>query len=263
MTTECVEHVMAHNRRRFMEHALAATAVAMTPRWAFAQMATLDSVGYLSRRLDITHAQFREWYINFHAVDFMSFAKPHMIRYTQDYVERVHMGDGSFDVISHFGWRSAEDRATTLKFMGTPEGKAVMALHPRLGTKPGPHEDHSGSRTYSITERLVAGPARAYDPPGTPKQVALLRRKDATPEMFMRAVNNYAGNLFNKAKGSAERITINVAVPEAGRPAPFHDAQVMVWPKSGTNLASVMQSPTDSIEIAAVISLISYDTDLS
>jgi hypothetical protein len=253
---------MIHHRRTFLKYTAAVAAAAMMPRWAFAQMATLDSVGYLSRRLDITHAQFREWYIKHHAVDFMSFAKPHMARYTQDYVERVHMGDGSFDVISHFGWRSAEDRTKVLKFMGTDEGKAVMALHPRLGSKPGPYEDHSGSRTYSITERLVAGPARGYDPPGTPKQVALIRRTDATPEGFLRAANNYAGNVFNRAKGAAERVTINLAVPEAGRPAPFHDAQVMVWPKNGTNLASVMQSPTDGIEIAGVISLVSYDTNL-
>ncbi|MBY0510945.1 MAG: hypothetical protein K2P94_12455 [Rhodospirillaceae bacterium] len=253
---------MTYSRRKFLEHALMATAAITAPRWASAQMATLESVGYLSRRLDITHAQFRAWYINHHAVDFLSFAKPHMVRYTQDYVERVHMGDGSFDVISHFGWRSAEDRATVLKFMGSPEGKAVMALHPRLGTKPGPYEDHSGSRTYSITERLVAGPARTYDPPATSKQVALLRRKDTTPEGFLRAANNYAGNIFNRAKGAAERVTINFAVPEPERPAPFHDAQVMVWPKNGTNLAGVMQGPMDGIEIAAVISLVSYDTNL-
>lgn len=256
---------MTTTRRAFLRQATALTvgAAALRAFPASAQMATLDSVGYLSRRLDITHAAFRDWYIKHHAVDFLSFAKPHMLRYTQDYVERVHMGDGSFDVISHFGWRSAEDRAKVLKFMGTPEGKAVMALHPRLGTKPGPHEDHSGSRTYSITERLVAGPARVYDPSGTPKQVAMVRRTDTMPESFVRAVSNYAGNIFNKAKGAAERVTINFAVPEPGRPAPFHDAQVMVWPRNGTNLASVMQSPTDGIEIASVISLVSYDTDLS
>jgi hypothetical protein len=138
-----------------------------------------------------------------------------------------------------------------------------MALHPRPGTKPGPHEDHSGSRTYSITEGLVAGPARGYDPPGTPKQVALIRRKDTMPEAFVRAVNNYAGNVFNRAKGAAERVTINFPVPEAGRPAPFHDAQVMVWPRNGANLASIMKSEPDGIEIASILTLSSYDTDLS
>ena len=254
---------MTIDRRTFLQHAATVAVTMATGAPALAQMATLASVAYLSRRLDVTHEAYREWYITHHAVDFMSFAKPHMSRYSQDFVERAHMGDVDFDVISQFGWRSADHRATTLKFMGTPEGKAVMALHPNIGSKPGPNEDHSGSRTYAIEERLVAGPARRYDKPATTKQAALLRRKgDVTPEAFSRAVNNYAGNVFKKANGDAARVTINFAVPEAGRPAPFHDAIVMVWPKTGINLAGAMKDAEPGIEIANILDLMGYDADL-
>jgi hypothetical protein len=256
--------MMSCTRRLFLQQSLSAgVAAALWNAPALAQYATLQSVGYLSRKLDVTAAQYRDWYIKHHAVDFLSFAKPHMMRYTQDFVDRAHLGDVDFDVISQFGWRSADARAKALKFMGSPEGRAVMAKHPSPGNKPGPNEDHSGARTYSIDERLIAGPARGYDEPNTKKHLALLRRKDAAPGAFQVAVNNYAGNIFKKAKGDALRVIINFAVPETGRPAPFHDAIVMVWPKEGINLAGLMKTAEPGIEIDNILDVSEVEADLS
>lgn len=231
---------------------------------AKAQTATLTNLAYLSRRLDASHADFRAWYINHHAPDFMSFAKAHLARYSQDYVEGARKGDVDFDVISTFGYHSEKDRAAVIKYISTPEGKAVMALHPPIGTKPGPNEDHSGSRTYAIEERLVGGPPRGYDKPGTRKHVAVLRGKGpaTTPAAFNKVATDFATDIAAKARGGAVRVTICLAVPEAGRPAPFFDAVIALWPKPDATLADVFDGAPAAIDVVNVLDIWSYDNDL-
>ena len=75
---------------------------------ADAQRAALSTLVFISKRLDASTADYRKWYIEHHAPDFLSYARPYLSRYTQDFVEKAHMGDVDFDCISEFQYSSLE-----------------------------------------------------------------------------------------------------------------------------------------------------------
>ena len=124
--------------------------------------ATLATLVFISKRLDASTADYRKWYIEHHAPDFLSFAKPYLTRYTQDFVEKGAMGEVDFDCISEFNYRSRESLDALLKLTASPEATRTLASHPKVGSQPGPHEDHGGPRTFSVDERLLAGLPRGY-----------------------------------------------------------------------------------------------------
>jgi hypothetical protein len=215
---------------------------------------------FISKRLDATTAEYRNWYIQHHAPDFLSFARPYLVRYTQDFVDKARMGAADFDCITEFRYRSREALAELMRVLDTPEAKATLASHPRPGSKPGPHEDHGGSRTFSTDERLLAGPARVYDRPGTRKQAVLLRRKGtASPAGFADAAAKFGSTI---AAGPTARVALDLAVPEVGRPTPLYDAVIQIWPRKGADPAASLGAPPDGIEIADIVDLLSYESQL-
>ena len=231
---------------------------------AMAQTATLSSMVLISKRLDVSTQQFRDWYIQHHAPDFLSFARPYLIRYGQDFVEKSRTGVADFDCITEFGYRNHEALMQLMKILERPEAKAKLASHPRPGSKPGPHEDHGGNRTFSTDEMLIAGRRRGYDLAGTRKQAVLLKRKgDPSPGAFIGATARFAAAGAAKAQDAALRVVLDLAVPEAGRPAPLFDAVMMIWPKDNADPASLFPSPPDEMEVADIVDLICYETVLS
>ena len=226
--------------------------------------APLETLVFLSKRLDASTAEFRAWYIEHHAPDFLSFARPYLKRYTQDFVERSQMGPVDFDCISQFEYRSLDSQAALLRVLETPEPKQTLATHPRPGSKPGPNEAHDGPRRFGIDERLLSGPPRGYDRPGTFKQAVLLRRKgSATPEAFALAVGGFGVAVARKIGAAAERMVLDVALPEEGRPSPLFDAVIQVWPGKGVDLANAFAGAPEPITIANIVDLLSYESDLS
>ncbi len=231
---------------------------------AMAQTATLSSMVFISKRLDASTPDYRDWYIQHHAPDFLSFARPYLTRYAQDFVDRSRMGGADFDCITEFGYRSREALMQLLKILETPAAKAKLASHPRPGSKPGPHEDHGGSRTFSTDEMLIFGRRRGYDLPGTRKQALLLRRKgDPSPGAFTGAAARFAAAGAAKAQDAAIRVSLDLAVPEPGRPAPLFDAVMLIWPKNDADPASLFPPPPDEMEVADIVDLVCYETVLA
>ena len=225
---------------------------------AGAQHATLFTLVFISKRLDASTVDYRKWYIEHHAPDFLSFARPYLARYTQDFVEKAHMGDVDFDCISEFEYLNAEARETLQKLVAAPEAQRILAAHPKVGSQPGPHEDHGGPRTFSVGERVLAGPARGYDPPGTRKQAVLLRRKaGTTPDAFATAVMLFGFAIAQQA----ERAVLDLAIAEPDRPAPLVDAVIQIWPK-GPGGVDIPRDMPDAIEVVNVLDLLSYESDL-
>jgi len=230
---------------------------------ALAQTAPLETLVFLSKRLDASAAEFRSWYIEHHAPDFLSFARPYLKRYTQDFVEKSHMGEVDFDCISEFEYRSPESMAALLRVLDTPEAKQTLAAHPRPGSKPGPNEAHDGPRRFGIEERLLSGPPRGYDRPGTLKQAILLRRK-GTPAaaVFDRAVGEFGATIARRLGPAADRLALDLALGEEGRPPPLFDAVIQVWPKNGANLTDAAAGAPDAVTVANIVDLLSYESDL-
>ena len=221
-----------------------------------AQRATLSTLVFISKRLDASTADYRKWYIEHHAPDFLSFGRPYLTRYTQDFVEKAHMGDVDFDCISEFQYRSLEALDALMKLTASPEARRALAAHPKIGSKPGPHEDHGGPRTFSVDERLLAGPPRPYDPSGTRKQALLIRRKGAaTQAAFAEAATRFGSAIARHA----DRVVLDLAVAEADRPAPLFDGVIQIWPKGAGQLPG--DAPAE-IEVVNVLDLLSYESDL-
>ena len=94
------------NRRTLLQSTVAGAGLLALGRAARAQTATQTSMVFISKRLDASTADYRKWYIEHHAPDFMTYAKPYIYRYTQDFVDKGHMGEVDFDCITEFGYRS-------------------------------------------------------------------------------------------------------------------------------------------------------------
>lgn len=226
---------------------------------AHAQSATLATLVFISKRLDASTADYRQWYIEHHAPDFLSFARPYLRRYTQDFVEKAGKDDVDFDCISEFQYRSAESRDALLKLTATPEAMKILAAHPKVGSQPGPHEDHGGSRTFSVEERVLAGPPRGYDPPGTRKRAILLRDKGSpSPEAFAEAAR-INGMGFGRG---ADRVVLDLAVREPDRPAPLFDAVIQIWPAKGDPAIPLDFLSPVYVEVVNIIDLLSYESNL-
>ncbi len=228
---------------------------------AQAQSATLTTIVFISKRLDASTADYRTWYNEHHAPDFLSFAKPYLRRYAQHFVEKAYMGDVDFDVISEFQYRSPASRDALLKLTASPVGAKALAAHPKVGSQPGPHEDHGGSRTFSVDERRLAGPARGYDEPETRTQAILVARNaSASPAAFVAAAQHFGAAIA--AKG-AKRVIFDLAVPEKDRLAPLFDGVFQIWPAKGTERIDSFGEVPGEIEIANIVDLISYEAKLN
>ena len=237
---------------------------ALRVRAARAQAATLMAVVFISKRLDASTEDYRRWYIDYHAPDFLEFGAHFLTRYTQDFVEKGHMAPVDCDCISEFGYKSHELRKELFHVVETPEAREILARHPRIGDKSGPNEAHDGPCRYSIDEQLVAGKPRAYDRPGTFKQVALLRIKGGLPRVdFYGAVQQHAADVSHRVVGKSERMMVDIAVLEPGKPEVLYDAVIQLWPKNKTGLSDAFKNPPAGVDLVNILDLLAYKTDLS
>lgn len=231
-------------------------------RAAHAQSATQTAMVFISKRLDASTTDYRKWYIEHHAPDFMSYAKPYLYRYVQDFVEKGHMGEVDFDCITEFGYRSQDARDQLIHAVEDPKNQAILAKHPRIGNKPGPHEAHDGPRRFSTDHQLISGVARGPDPQGTFKQAALLRMKAGTTrESFNAAVQKYALAIGRAQKDKVIRVTADFAVPEPGAMNPLYDAVVQIWPKDKADLSKAfMADVPQEAALSNIVDFVAYES---
>lgn len=250
------------NRRTLLQSTVAGAGLLALGRAALAQTATQTSMVFISKRLDASTADYRKWYIEHHAPDFMTYAKPYIYRYAQDFVEKGHMGAVDFDCITEFGYRSHDLREQLFHAVEDPKNQAVIARHPRIGNKPGHHEAHDGPRRFSTDSELITGAERGPDPAGTFKQAALLRIKGGVPrEVFNAAVRKYALVLGRANKDTSIRVVADFAVPEPGAMTPLYDAVVQIWPKNKADLSKVFTVglPPEA-ELSNIIDIVAYES---
>jgi hypothetical protein len=251
------------NRRVLLQSTLAGAGLLAVGAQARAQTVSQTALVFISKRLDASTADYRKWYIEHHAPDFMTYAKPYVYRYAQDFVEKGHMGEVDFDCYTEFGYRSLEAREQLFHAVEDPKNQAIIARHPRIGNKPGPHEAHDGPRRFSTDHQLISGATRGPDPQGTFKQAALLRmKKGAAREAFNAAVGKYALAIGRANKDTSIRVTVDYALPEPGAMTPLYDAVVQIWPRNKADLskAFAMGVPPEA-ELSNIIDIVAYESE--
>ncbi len=265
---------MRYDRRTILQHSLAgmaallaSSAVAQTQNWsapdADVPSATLKSLVFQSKRLDASTADYRKWYIEQHGPDYLSIAAPYLERYSRMFVEKTYMGPVDFDCISELALPSREAGVENLKALDSPEGRAALARHPKVGKMPGPNEAHNGPHRFSIDERLLSGPPRGYDQQGLRKQIVLIRRTgNADQEALLHALVKYGSDVARERADAVYRLVLDVAVPEAKRAAPLYDAVYLIWPNKDANLVPAFATPPREVEIVNIIDVITYEPNL-
>jgi hypothetical protein len=246
---------------------LASTALAQTQNWsapdADVPSATLKSMVFQSKRLDASTADYRKWYIEGHGPDYLSFAAPYLERYSRMFVEKTYMGPVDFDCVSELALRSREAGLENAKALDSPEGRAALARHPKIGTKPGPNEAHNGQHRFSVDERLLSGPPRGYDAQGLRKQLVLVRRKpNVDQEAFLHALSKFGSGIARDRADSIYRLVLSMAVPEPKRAAPMYDAVYLIWPNKEANLASAFAGAPPEAEVVNIVDVMTYEPDL-
>ena len=207
---------------------------------------------FINKLPDYTTQAFRDWYESRHAPDFLSFAQPHLMRYARNFVTGSRRPNPGIDVISEFGFRSAEAQAEVLRLMNTPAAERLKAP-PRAIDK---------SLAVPIDERVALGSPRGYDPAGTRKLALLLRRQNDLPaEMVGAHAGALAGAIARRMGKDATRIAIAVALPNQPAP-PAYDAMVTIWPVGKAVAPDGIAAPPD-LEIVHVLELECHETDLS
>jgi hypothetical protein len=206
---------------------------------------------FINKLPDYTTQSFRDWYEMRHAPDFLSFARPHLMRYARNFVTGSREPNPGIDVISEFGFRSAEAQAEVLRLMTTPAADRLKAP-PRAIEK---------SLAVAIDERVLLGSPRGYDPAGTRKLAVLLRRQnDLPPEMVGAHAGALAGAIAKRLGKDATRILLNVALPNQPAP-PAYDGMITIWPAGKAMVPEVIAAPPD-LEIVNVLELECFETDL-
>jgi hypothetical protein len=269
---------MVHDRRALLRATLIASGALLTQsaladntgtqNWsapdADVPSATLRSMVFQSKRLDASTEAYRHWYIAEHGPDYLSFAAPYLERYSRLFVEKAYRGPVDFDCISELAFPSREAILANFKALDTPEGKAALDRHPKIGVKPGPNEAHDGPHRFSTEERLLSGSPRTYDKPGTKLKVVLMRRKtdEAQQEAFVHAVSTYGSRIARERKDGLSRMTLTIAVREPRRAAPLFDAVYVIWPAGKASFVDAFNAPPAEVEVVNVLDVVLYEPDL-
>jgi hypothetical protein len=217
--------------------------------------ATLNTLVFQSKRLDASAEEFRRWYVERHGPSYLSVAGPFLKRYARLFVDKAWDEPVDFDCITELGFRSRDALFGSLRALDAPEGRAALARNPRPGSVPGPNEARDGPRRFSVEERLLSGPPRRYDPPGTRLQAVLLRRvgDESQQEAFAKAVTH---------QSVISRMTLSLSVREPRRAPPHVDAVFLIWPAGNLDLQTAFDTPPPEVRLFNGLDLALYEPDL-
>jgi uncharacterized protein (TIGR02118 family) len=201
------------------------------------------TVGLISRRSDLTRAQFRDYYETRHAplgTQHFAFRK-----YLRNHV--VGPASDAFDVFSEF-WHDSIAKAYEVNT--GPIGAIFREDEQRFMGK---------QRAAKSEERLVAGPARIVDPTPTRKQILLLVRREGTDRAgFLDAAARWGGDLAASSKGGITRVVLDAITPFENTPFPC-DAILSLWLANGAEETKLGAPPT-GITLGAVATVESCET---
>ena len=190
-----------------------------------------------------TRASFQAHYEAFHAPLFYSFAKPAIGRYARNHIVRAIGTDPHFDTISEFGI-FPDKRGELSRILHSPEARALEEdVHTFLAER---------GNSFTVSERLIAGPPRYFEPGPVAKRAILLRTNHPDDADF----DDYAKTVAARLGNAALRVTLSVWNRE---PPPPMDAMLMIWPAEGASLPDPIEPPTP-ITIAHTLDLDGYMT---
>jgi len=178
------------------------------------------TVALISRRNDLTRAQFRDYYETRHAplgMRHFAFGK-----YLRNHV--VGQGTEDFDVFSEF-WHKSTAEAYAVN--AGPVGAIFREDEARF-------MDTGRQRAANAEERLVAGQPRGVDPTPTAKTILLLTCAPGTGSaQFLDAIAGWGADLAKSSDGKVLRVTLDAITPFEHAPFPC-DAILSLWLADGT-----------------------------
>jgi EthD domain len=171
------------------------------------------NIALLSRRAELTRAQFRDYYETRHAplaIGYFPFT-----RYVRNHL--LEADDIGFDTVSEF-W--SDDLAGLAALMQTEVGELMRADEQRF-------MDRAQIRSGAAEEHLLAGSASTAETAACSKQAWLLRLAPATDEAAVVAgLTAWAGAALHDP--GCARVTLDLIRPWPGAPFPF-DAVLWFW----------------------------------
>ena len=204
-------------------------------------MALEQSIVLAPRSSRYSRDEFQRHYEEFHAPLFHSFAEVAVRRYARNHVIRALGEDPPFDTISEFGILS-ERRAEMTAALRSPAAKRLEEDVQTMLAERG--------NSFAVTEQLVAGTPRPFEP-GPVRKLAVLFRQGAAGPHFEHLARTYAESLAREHR--ATRVTLTLWQRQ---PQPPVDGMVMLW--TGTNLADLV--PPRSLRLTWQLELESYAT---
>jgi uncharacterized protein (TIGR02118 family) len=196
------------------------------------------------RSTNYDRAGFQRHYEEFHAPLFYSFGKVGVARYLRNHIVGFVGDDPHFDTISEF-WNYPDKRAELIAALRSPEAKALEEdVHTFLAER---------GNVFNVTEELITGPPRGFEPGPVAKRMILLERPDGvSAEEFLAAIRGYA-----KAMGiGASKVTLTLSEPE---PAPPMDAMVTIWQGKDATIPDITGALTGA-QIRYALNVESYCT---
>ncbi len=191
---------------------------------------------------------FQHHYESYHAPLFYSFAKVALGRYIRNHIVRAIGADPPFDTISEFG-NYPEKRAELAAILASPGAKVLEDDVKTFLSERG--------NVFEVTETLVSGPPRGFEPGPAAKRMILLKKPDGlSAGEFQAAAEDYADTATRQLGAQALRVTLTVWKPS---PPPPMDAMVTIWPAAGAHLPDVIGTPT-GVEPVYALDIESYCT---
>jgi uncharacterized protein (TIGR02118 family) len=187
-------------------------------------------------------------YEEFHAPLFYSFGKVGVGRYIRNHIIRFIGDDPLFDTISEFG-KYPDKQAELIAALHSPEARALEEdVHSFLAER---------GNVFNVTEELIAGPPRGFEPGPAEKRMILLKRAEGVlAEAFVAAARDYAGAAAEDCGANASRVALTLWNPN---PTPPMDAMVTIWPAPDAMLPDV-HAPPNGIVLRHVLDVESYCT---
>lgn len=195
-----------------------------------------------------SRTEFQRHYEEFHAPLFYSFGKVGVGRYVRNHIVRTIGADPHFDTISEFG-NYPDKRAELVAALRSPEAKALEDDVQTFLAERG--------NVFDVSEELIAGPSRGFEPGPVGKRLILLKRPAGTSAGdFTAAGKNYAENAARQLGTDVSRIALTLWKQD---PAPPMDAMVAIWPAAGVILPDAVGDET-GVELCYALDVESYCT---
>ena len=172
-----------------------------------------------------SRAAFQRHYEDYHAPLFYSFGKVAVARYGRNHIVRAIGADPPFDTISEFG-NLPDKRAALAAALASPAARPLEDDVKTFLAERG--------NVFEITETLISGPPRGFEPGPVAKRMILLKKSEGFAQgTFAAGAKECARALARQYGPSASRVVLTLWKPD---PLPPMGAMVTIWPTKGAVL---------------------------